>query len=85
MPLAFDLGDNAANQVDIIPLAVHPGETVTVKNVAGSTVNVLGNGLNGGATSTIAATASASFTTPTYLQSQGRSSCLVSGNAVYGN
>jgi hypothetical protein len=84
MPLAFDLGDNASNQVDIIPLAVTSGQTITLKNVAGSTINVLGNGLNGGATSTIAATASGTFTAPTYVASQGRTSCLVSGG-VYGN
>ena len=83
MSQTFDFGDAAANQIDVIALAVHPGDSIVLKNVAGSTLNVLGNGLNGGATSTIAATASGTFTAPTWITTPGRTSCLITGG-VYG-
>lgn len=87
MTFTFDLGEKstlADNPGNILPLAVHPGDSIVVSNVAGDTLNVLGNGLIGGATSTIAASANATFTTPTYLQSQGRTSCSIKGG-LYGN
>lgn len=92
MPLSFDIGDKSptstaapnGNQSDLIILSVAQGQTVTLKNVAGDTLNVYLNGLNGSAT-TVTATNTQSITAPTWIQSTGRTSCQVSGNAVYGN
>lgn len=87
MPRAVDLGINetlADNAGSIMALAVHPGDTITIANAStSSTVNFFSN-LTSTAAGTIAASASQNFTAPAWLQSQGRSSLLISGG-IYGS
>lgn len=73
-----NIGDNAAQALDIVTLAIGAGDSVVVKNVAGSTLNYFLNGINGSA-STLTATSSATITTPASIQSQGITTVQLTG------
>jgi len=78
----IELGTSGTTCLDMVTLSVSPGESVVVNNLAGSTVNYWNCTTQpspGTATGTIAAAASQTFTTPTWIQSQGRSSVRLTG------
>lgn len=82
--LQIDIGDQAASQADMVPVTVHPGDSVNVANLAASTatLNVL-TAIDNSPT-TIAPGANQTFTIPgVWLQSQGRSSVQITGG-MYG-
>lgn len=76
-----DIGDKATvlqQDAQYLALSVQAGATVTVKNVAGDTLTYYNNQTSG-ATGTIAASSSQSFTAPAFLSSAGRSSVQITG------
>jgi hypothetical protein len=77
-----DIGLNAPH---LIAVGVEPrnGDSVVVSNLAGATINYYSNTCSAPA-GTIAAAGSQTFTTPVWLQSQGRSSIRITGG-MYGS
>ena len=89
MATTLNIGTGAQQGADdLIQITVRPGETVTVKNNSGSTISYHSRGHSGGATGTVTATNSQSFTAAGthYIASAdngGRSTITVSGG-LYG-
>lgn len=75
------IGDNAPNQVDLVSLYVQNGGSGTVvSNLSGSSTLNVYTSLEAAASSTIAASANATFTqTPVWIGSQGISAAQISG------
>lgn len=87
MALGFNIGSGAVQVADdIISVAVHTGDSVVVKNVAGDTISYYSTGFNGGATGTVTATNSTTLSVigTHYLTSAGRSSIQVTGGQYGG-
>ena len=76
-----DLGGQESGCLNVLPLSVDRAlsDSVVVKNVAGSTVSYATT--TGAQSGTIAASSSATFTTPAWLTSaaSGRSSLMITG------
>ena len=64
----------------IVPIAVSPGQTVKVTNVAGASIGYLLNGINGAQTA-LAAGNNVSLTAPSWLVPSGVSTVLINGGA----
>ena len=75
-----DIGTSGTVVLDMVAVSVDPNnaDSVVVNNVAGATLNVYANTCSAPA-STIAAAASATFTAPVWIQSQGRTSVRLTG------
>lgn len=82
--LQVDIGDNDVDQSDMVPVTVHPGESVTVSNITGSsaTLNYF-SAIDGPATTITVGNAATFSTGSVWLQSQGRSTVQVTGG-MYG-
>lgn len=78
--MRVDLGTSGATVLDMVAVSVDPknADSVVVNNVAGATLNYYLNTCSAPA-GTIAAAASVTFTTPVWIQSQGRSSVRLTG------
>lgn len=81
-----DIGPGNSVHLNMVAVSVEPknAESVVVKNVAGATVNYYTNTCSAAA-GTIAAAASATFTTPVWIQSQGPRSTVQITGGKYGN
>lgn len=79
-----DIGTGTA-ALGMVGVSVEPknGDSVVVNNVAGATLNYYSNTCSAPA-GTIAPSASVTFTTPVWIQSQGRTSIRLTGGK-YGN
>lgn len=78
-----DIGTKATDCVELVPLQVAPGATVTVTNIGPNTITYI-NSLESVSDGTIASTASQSFTQPAWIyagtaQSGSRSSVQITG------
>jgi hypothetical protein len=75
-----DIGTSGTVCLDMVGVSVdtRAAETVTVKNVAGATVNYYANTCSAPA-GTLAAAASQAFTAPAWIQSQGRTTVQLTG------
>jgi hypothetical protein len=75
-----DIGTSGTVLLDMVTVSVEPknADSVVVNNLAGATLNYYANTASAPA-GTIAAAASATFTTPVWIQSQGRSSIRLTG------
>lgn len=80
--LYMNVGDNASTQPNFVTVGVTPGGSVTLTNVAGSSLNYFLNGIDGAATA-LTATNSATLTQPTWIQSAGVTAITLAGG-IYG-
>jgi hypothetical protein len=80
-----EIGTSGTVCLDMVEVSVEPknSDSVVVNNLAGATLNYYSNTCSAPA-GTIAASASQTFTTPVWIQSQGRSSVRLTGGK-YGN
>jgi hypothetical protein len=80
-----DIGTSGTTLLDMVAVSVDPknGDSVVVNNLAGATLNYYSNTCSAPA-GTIAAAGNATFTTPVWIQSQGRTSVRLTGGK-YGN
>ena len=76
--LQIDVGDTSAAAPDMVPIAVSPGDSITISNLAGATLNVFTNGIDG-APSTLTPTNNVTVTVPTWIQSQGVTTVKITG------
>lgn len=75
-----DIGTSGTACLDMVAVSVDPknSDSVVVNNLAGATLNYYANTCSAPA-GTIAAAANATFTTPVWIQSQGRTSVRLTG------
>jgi hypothetical protein len=75
-----DIGTSGTVLLDMVAVSVEPrnADSVVVNNLAGATLNYYANTCSAPA-GTIAAAANATFTTPVWIQSQGRTSVWLTG------
>lgn len=78
MPLTINVGDNTPSVQNIVTVAVTPGTTVNLANVAGSTLNYFTAGIDGPA-QTLTSGNNVNLTEPAYIQSQGTTTVTLSG------
>ena len=81
MSLQINLGDNSTAAPDVLEVAVNTaaGDSITVTNVAGSTLNYYSGDTDAPPAGTLTPSSSQTFTQPVWLESQGTTTVKLTG------